>query len=813
MRSALLGFAFGVCILQWQGYLPPMWLSVCLGIVSVAVMFALRLKIRRAKVANILTRSAVPAYLVLGIALGFSWASYSADRYLSKELPHALEGQDLRVVGTIDVLPFRFPQGVRFNFAVESATDLEGHPVNIPDKLALSWYTRNQKGGDAVGEVHPGERWQLQVRLQKPHATANPMGFDYEVWLLEQGLRATGTVREDADGEWSNQRVTEFVYSINNVVEASRDVLRTRILDALPGARYAGVIVALVIGDQRQVSQSDWKVFNRTGIGHLISISGLHITMIAGMFAKFIAALWRRSFFTRAQLPLLLPVQKVAALTGVSVALLYVLLAGFGVPAQRTFYMIAVVAWAVWTGRLTSVSYIMCIALGVVLVLDPWAVVWPGFWLSFGAVGTILFASVGRTPHPKVDGTWKQRLRARLREETHTQYVVTLGLVPLSALLFGQVSIVSPIANAIAIPLVSLGVAPLALAGSVLPAPVSHWVLGFSHWLIQILADLLEYLSGLPFAVWNAPIPELWIFFAALIGTLWLLTPRGWPLRWLGMLCWLPLLLNSPSHPRHGEFWVEALDVGQGMGLVIETEHARLLYDTGPAYSPESDGGNRVILPYLHARGIDHLDGIIVSHNDADHSGGALSVIAEMPISWSMTSLAMDSRIVQQAPHHMRCVAGLQWDWDGVHFEILQPQPSSYLSTKYKPNARSCTLKISGPKHSMILAGDIEAVQEDELVNSIPQTLKADILLAPHHGSGTSSTLPFLQAVHPQYAIFQLGYRNRYHHPKAEVYQRYGDLGITRLRSDDEGEIELHVADEIEVSSYRRWHLRYWYGR
>jgi competence protein ComEC len=314
-----------------------------------------------------------------------------------------------------------------------------------------------------------------------------------------------------------------------------------------------------------------------------------------------------------------------------------------------------------------------------------------------------------------------------------------------------------------------------------------------------------------------APVPSFWIFACALIGTLWLLAPRGMPLRWLGLAGWLPLLLNSASHPRDGEIWVTAFDVGQGMAVLIETPHRRLLYDTGPAYSPETDGGNRVILPYLHARGIDKLDGVVVSHNDNDHSGGALSIFEEMPVDWVASSLDFDSRIVRAAPAHRRCVAGQNWEWDGVRFEMLQPEASSYASTKYKPNAHSCTVKVSvgkgGGNASILLAGDIEAVQEAELVNAIPEKLPATVLLAPHHGSGTSSTLPFLQAVKPQIAIFQVGYRNRFGHPKPEVYARYGDLGITRLRNDEAGAIKLQMGDVLSFSEYRLAQPRYWYGK
>ncbi|GGC99461.1 DNA internalization-related competence protein ComEC/Rec2 [Undibacterium terreum] len=562
--------------------------------------------------------------------------------------------------------------------------------------------------------------------------------------------------------------------------------------------------------------QSDWKVFNRTGIGHLISISGLHITMVAGLFAGLVYWLWRRSFFTRAQLPLLLPAQKAAAVAGALMAFIYVALAGFGVPAQRTLYMLMVIAAAMWLGRLTSVSHVLCLALGIVIVLDPWAVLWPGFWLSFGAVAIILFAGVGRVQYVQQHGLkrrWSEVWREAWRAASHTQYVVTVGLVPLTLLLFGQISLISPVANAIAIPLVSFVVTPLALAGSLAPAPIAGWLLQLAHACIASLATCLEYLSKLSYSVWTTPIPAAWMFVLAMLGTLWLLAPRGWPSRWLGALCWLPLLCNLPSHPQEGDMTITAFDVGQGMALLVETSGHRLLYDTGPFYSPESDGGNRVILPYLDARGIGKLDAVVISHNDNDHSGGALSVFQHVKVGWVTSSLAPESAIVAAAPNHRRCEAGQAWDWDGIHFEMLQPAAPSYDSQKWKPNARSCMLKITQDRHSILLPGDIEAIQEQELLYSSADKLPATVLLAPHHGSGTSSTAPFLQAVHPQLALFQVGYRNRFHHPKLEVFERYADFGIKRLRTDESGAITLQFGTDLEFSEYRSEHARYWYHR
>ena len=792
MRIVILGFVAGAAVLQTQALLPSQPAAALVLAIGCLLLIA-------CWPPPFLVKSLLAA--ALGGVTGFCWAALLAVLALGPELPKDQEGRDVVLTGTIDSLPYRFDQGVRFNFAVESTGDPR---VTVPPRVSLAWYSGFHDSRQQVGDVQPGERWRLTVRLQRPHGNANPHGFDYEVWLLEQGVRATGYVRPAGD---DNRRLDSFVYSISNIVEHCRATLRARILLALPNKEYAGVIVALVVGDQRAIEQSDWKVFNRTGIGHLISISGLHITMVAGLFALGASSLWRRSFFTRSQLPLILPAQKVAALAGAFIALLYVLLAGFGVPAQRTLYMLAVVAAAVWFGRITSVSHVLCAALGVVVLLDPWAVLAPGFWLSFGAVAIILYAAVGRTEGPATR-YWSVLLAA-----ARTQYVVTVGLVPLTMLLFSQVSLASPLANAIAIPLVSLVVTPLSLAGSMLPAPLSTMLLGLAHVVVEALAWVLGQMSERPHAVWSAPTPSPWVFCFALAGTLWMLAPRGWPMRWIGVVAWLPLLAARPAGPENGQVAVTAFDVGQGMALLVETHGHRLLYDTGPFYSAESNGGNRVLLPYLKSRGIETLDGMVVSHSDADHSGGALAVLGEVKVGWVSSSLWADHPIVLAAPLHSRCVGGQSWRWDGVLFEMLQPSLASYDNPALKPNARGCTLRITAGAHTILLAADIEAAQEAELVLSQAASLSADVLLAPHHGSGTSSTPAFLAAVHPQLALFQVGYRNRYHHPKSEVYARYAALGISRIRTDESGAVELASADGFIARQYRREHARYWYGR
>jgi competence protein ComEC len=848
MRAAAIGFACGAGWLQTRAHLPDA-VAVAVGLIALGLLF---ISIRRWRyLAGARLPGVAPAALrtaALGLSggiAGFFWAAWLAHLALTPHLALQDEGRDFTVIGTVDNLPYRFAQGVRFNFAVERVEDRRGMPIvpsPVPPRIAVSWYsslrpvpaTRGEVGEVAgvgeVGEVQPGERWRLTVRLQRPHGNANPHGFDYEAWLLEQGVRATGYVRADR----GNVRLDRFVVGAGNLVEHGRAVLRSRIQRALDGKPYAGVIVALVVGDQRGIEQSDWQVFNRTGVGHLISISGLHITMVAGLFALLAYTLWRHSFCTNAQLPLLLPAQKVAALVGAASALLYVLLAGFGVPAQRTLYMLMVVATALWLNRIADFSHVLCTALGVVVVLDPWAVLWPGFWLSFGAVAVIVYATAGRTtvraarPRAQQDepapatltartAAWARKRWPALRLAARTQYAVTLGLLPLTMLLFAQVSLISPLANAVAIPLISLVVTPLALVGSILPSALAAPVLGLAHALIAWLAAGLAWCSGWRYAVWLAPVPPPWLFALAMCGTGWLLAPRGWPVRWLGLATWIPLLAAEPTQPAPGRMTVTAFDVGQGMALLIETGGHRLLYDAGPAYSPDANAGSRVIVPYLRGRGIRQLDGMVLSHSDTDHAGGALAVLENIDIAWLLSSAPRAHAAASAARRYLHCAAGQRWTWDGVQFEVLHPASSSYANPVLKSNARSCTLRITvgtaSKSASLLLAGDIEAAQEAQLLARYGDRLRTDVLLAPHHGSGTSSTLAFLRAVRPQLAIFQVGHRNRYRHPQAAVYARYGELGVERLRTDQRGALTLEFGARIVHHGWRDTHPRYWYGR
>jgi competence protein ComEC len=559
------------------------------------------------------------------------------------------------------------------------------------------------------------------------------------------------------------------------MIERAREHIRSRFRAALPDAPYAGVLIALAVGDQRAIESADWHTFTRTGVGHLMSISGLHVTMVAGLFALAVAALWRRS----ERLTLALPARKAAAVAGMLAALAYCLLAGFAVPAQRTLYMLTVVAVA---------------ALAVVVAIDPWAVISPGFWLSFGAVGLMFYVAAGPGGH------WLSRWG-------RTQWAITVGLAPLTLALFQQVSLVSPLANAIAIPVVSLVVTPLALAFAVVPiAPLA----GLAHAVLAALMALLDLLAAAPSAVWSQHAPIAWTLLPAAIGVAWLLAPRGVPGRAAGLLLLLPLFAVRPPGPAPGAAWITFLDVGQGLATVVRTANHALVYDAGPAYSVDADAGNRVVVPYLRASGVTRLDKVIVTHNDNDHAGGAAAVMRTLPAGMLLSSLASDHPAQALAPWRTPCYAGQRWDWDGVGFEMLYPTAESYGRDLRRANWRSCVLRITAHGHAVLLTGDIEARDEQALL-AAGASLAADLLLVPHHGSRTSSTPAFIDAVAPRLAVFTVGYRNRFGHPRPDVAARYADRGVQILRTDRTGALAVTLDERgVGASAWRDTAPRYW---
>lgn len=740
----------------------------------------------------------------------FGLCGWRATTFAAGALSPALEGRDVLVTGVVSAMPQRQASGLRLRLAVEAA-QLEGGAVYLPPVLDLGWYGDTledaQEGGApaATGFVPPpgtlraGERWRMVVRLKAPHGLRNPHGFDYELWMWGQGVQATGYVRSGPRDPVPQRLAVTWRYPLEQMRQKVRDAIFRRLgaepatPDTAAQVRAAGLVAALVVGDQRAIERSDWDIFRATGVAHLMSISGLHITMFAWLAAVLLGWAWRRS----AWLCLRVAAPHAALVGGLVLAAVYAAFSGWGVPSQRTVWMLAMVVLLRLSGRRWPWPQVWLLACAVVVAVDPWALLQAGFWLSFVAVG-VLFATDagGAFPAGAARPVW-DRLRAMVRE----QWVVTVALAPLTLLLFGQVSVVGLVANMLAIPWVTLVVTPLAMLGILLP-PL--W--DAAAWALRGGMVVLQWLAEWPFATVSLATPAIWAGAASLLGGVLLVARLPWVARLLGVPLVLPVLLWQAPRPPAGAFELLAADVGQGSAVLVRTAAHTLVYDTGPQYSLESDAGSRVLVPLLRALG-ERVDTLVLSHQDLDHTGGAAAVLAMQPQAALRSSLGTDHALLRLRPS-TRCVAGQQWRWDGVLFEVLHPLAEDYAEPR-KPNALSCVLRISNPDHSVLLAGDIEAAQEARLA-ATGSAVRADVLLVPHHGSKTSSSAAFLDAVQPRIALVQAGYRNHFGHPAATVMARYGARGVAVYSSVSCGAATWSSGQPDSVQCTRQQAPRYW---
>jgi competence protein ComEC len=705
----------------------------------------------------------------------------------------------------------------------------------LPSLLSLGWHRVAEPDALLLGpaaEVRAGQRWRFTVRLKQPHGAFNPGGFDVELWLFERGLGATGYVRSRA-GDVAQRLDAAAGAPIERARQRVRDAIERRLAHSADpaDARAAGVLAALAIGDQAAIEREDWDLYRITGVAHLMSISGLHVTMFAWLAAAAIGWLWRRS----ARAMLRWPAPLAARWGGVAVALGYALLAGWGVPAQRTVWMLATVALLQSLGRRWPLHLVLLVVAAVVIAADPWALLQPGFWLSFVAVALLAAAEPDRartTQEPDRLPRLKEAVLAALR----TQAIATIGLAPLSLVFFQQVSLVGFVANLVAIPVVTLAVTPLALLG-VLWAPL--WSAAAAG--VHALTWVLQVLAASPGAVWQAAAAPAWAMAAGLLGGLVAVLPLPWRVRALALPLMLPLVTPPVPRPPEGEFELVALDVGQGTAALVRTRGHLLVYDTGPAFSAEADAGRRLLLPLLRRRGEPHVDSLVLSHRDTDHVGGAGSLLAALPVRRLASSLDAEHPLVQRAlaagAAHERCEAGQRWRWDGVDFEVLHPGTADYGVPGQRANALSCVLRVAGRSGSALLTGDIEAAQEASLAgaaasassalsapaaplaSSAPAAslapaanpLRSRFMLVPHHGSRTSSTPAFIEAVAPEAALAQAGYRSRFGHPASDIVARYESRGIRVLRSDRCGALTLQAGGGMRcerAAARRYWHHR-----
>jgi len=737
-----LGFASGVAVLFLSRDLPPLWLPVLL--VAAAGLASWRLRLLRP---------------LAFAALGLAWAQIHACRVLCEPFPEQYTRRDLELTGSVASLPENSAEAVRFLFRVDAARH-DGRGIGFDGLVRLSWYREPPP-------VRAGERWRLTARLKPPHGFANPGGFDYERWLFLEGVTATGSVRVSGDNRLLDPGPGG--YAVNRWRQRLRDHI-DRVIGAGPGG---ALVRALVLGDRSGLAQEQWDALTRTGTSHLIAISGLHV----GLVAAFVFFLVRRAWSLSARLTLAIAAPRAAAVSAFLGALVYSGLAGFAVSTQRALIMLAVVLGALLWARTVRPAAGLTLALVGVLLLDPGAVLSYGFWLSFGAVAVLLYTFGRRLP---ASGIWHRWGRA--------QWAVALGLLPVLLLFFGRASLIAPLVNLVAVPLFSLVLLPAVLVATPLSlVPGLEGVLIWTAWVMDWGFGLLEAASAWPWAATDLSGRPAWVWLAACAGTILLLAPRGLPGRWPGLVLLLPLALVRPPLPGYGEARFTLLDVGQGLSAVVRTRSHTLIYDLGPSFASGFNTGDAVVMPFLREQGAARADLLILSHADRDHSGGFRGLRGKIPIARVLSGEPGELPEAGASP----CRAGEDWTWDGVSFELLHPADGGHSG-----NDSSCVLRVSTPGASVLLPGDIERGIEEVLAAERRGTLRSTILVAAHHGSATSTSKVFLEAVAPRFVLYSSGFGNHFGFPAQSVRDRVASLGATELDTARLGAVEFRLAPD-----------------
>lgn len=776
MRSWTIAFSLGVILCGFVPQIPSIFIILAFLTGSIALQRWPRLR-------------AVGAF-----GLGCCWLLLYARHSLAELWPLALETEDVWVHGVVWSLPQPTERALRFEFridevctaAVPSRCDFAALPA-VRKKVLISLYQPL--------DIVPGQRWQLQLRLRRPHGFANPGSFDYEAWLMQKQLRATGYVRQ---------------HSANQLLAADSGERRfTRLRAALiaklaeVGAgqlRYEHLIRALTVGDHYGISEAEWTLFRETGTVHLIVISGLHVGLIALVLYRL--GLW---LGTRvAGLALRYPAPQFAAVLALCGAWAYSGLAGFSLPVQRAFVMAAVLLAGRLFRRQTAALQALCLALALILVLDPLAPQNAGFWLSYCAVAVLLLAATSPQPNPEENPpSWLVRTALELR----TQWVVCLGLLPVMLVFFQQISVAAPLVNMAAIPWTGLLIVPLCLLAAVLlwvwPWGSNH-LLQLADWLLHLFIEALRWWVAIsPLDLLQLPalsVPLQMLLCGLVLAAL--LAPRRW-LRF-AVLPLIPLVFLWPRGGlADGQLRLTVLDVGQGLAIVISTANHHLLYDAGPWFSTRFDAGSDVVVPYLRQQNIRRLDRVLISHPDADHAGGLAGVAAAFP---DALYLGSDPSIFPATLRSEACRRGQQWHWDGSDFALLHPDGGIYTR-----NDGSCVLEIRTPHVVLLLPGDIERGVETLLLRR-GDARKATVLVAPHHGSRTSSSPAFVATLAPEVVVYASGYRNRFNHPVPEVVARYGMLGSSQLLTSSSGAVTVDVDPDgtLVITEQRRSRRRFW---
>lgn len=836
-------FLLGVVIVQQLPDLPDFSLSIVLILcLSGFYLFANKLLVLRysfcqQKTTGLKSYITLIYLFILLIILGFMYAAVFAKHQLNYLLDESLVGQSVLISGQISTIPETNRNAQRFEFDVDSYRFLaqnnnvpEVITERFPKKLRLSWYYGNK--------VKAAEKWQLEVRLKPPHGFINPGGFDYEAWLYQQAIDATGYVRKS---DLNRRLQIAPVWSINRF----RQIISEQI-DAVAANQMAGtlketpslssaLIKALAIGDKSSISTSQWLVLTNTGISHLMAISGLHI----GLAALFAYMLIRYS------LPVYimkrLPAQHVALFVSMVIAFHYALLAGLSIPTQRAIIMLFSLSMLTLIRRNTRPVDSLGLALLLVLLIDPNAVLSAGFWFSFSAVAVIYISVMTAYRQSEIQHSLLIKLGRILKQWIRLQLMISVILLPLSLYMFQQVSLISPVVNLILIPYVSFLVVPLiliAIVSSFLSQVVAEILFNLASRLLDVIWPVLSYLSERPYAIWVRG--DFDIVDLVLVSTAILLTFFGseisrfilvrlnqaensknrsvyWSIRLLAGLLFLPLIFTKKSVLSPGEYQLTVLDVGQGSAAVIQTQNHTMIFDSGAKFSDKMDAGSSVIIPYLRSQGIKRLDQLVISHGDNDHIGGAQALLNYYKET-DLVGQDIDELVLANKSDNNKqnCFAGLQWLWDEVNFEFISPEKKTLPSIQSPSrNNGSCVLRVSSQYGSVLFTGDIEKKVENRLLNKYGSQLATDILMVPHHGSNTSSSHAFINVIDPKYSLISVGYKNKYKLPGKRAMARLKTLNSELIQTDKNGAITIKLlSDEgIVIERYRDIFRKYWHHK
>ncbi len=748
-------------------------LSVFTVFVAVCLLCAAQLRLR-------CVRLFIIGWLIAGLV-----ATVVQRRQFDRQISSELIGANLLVQGQIIGIPQS--DGRRTRFEINLHPQHASHAA-LKGKLRLSWY------GFDRPELQPGDTWQLTVRLKPPSGLGNAGGFDYSRWLFQQQVVAVGYVR-DSPAPLLIKQASWNTYLL-------RGEIAQRIY-ALPSANeFAAVVAGLSVGVKAALADEHWTLLRESGTAHLLAISGLHIGLVSGWAYLLGGGLWRllsistqlkrrptRFFFS--------------IMASVIAASAYAMLAGFSLPTQRALMMLIAASLVMLCRRFWPPWTAYTLALSLVLLFSPLSMLSAGFWLSFTTVAALIYLHAGRLSE-----------RHWLLSSLRVHLMLGVVLLPSSAWFFQSGALIAPLANAIAIPVIGLVVVPLSLAIIVLlfiSDALADLALTAAQWLIEKVFTMLHWLIQLEWAHVLLIVPSAEILIYTVLGLALLLAPRGTKMRWLAVPLLAPVMMFNVFGPKSVELELHVLDVGQGHAALIFTRNSTVLFDTGNRFSSDSTMAERVVVPFLHSHGRKSIDVLVVSHADADHAAGADWLIQRYP---KMRVYASDQKnlnnaLLNQQKAHF-CLAGDSWYLDEVGFSFLHPAKGDFGDT----NNLSCVLLVHAGQSRVLLTGDIERRTEGLITARLNEhKLKINVMVAPHHGSRSSSTMPFLNKFNPEHVVFPAGFQNKFGFPHKDVVDRYQSLGSRTFTTGEQGAISFHfnrkgLIGEPEYHWQR--HRRFW---